>query len=711
MLKHRTLMLTLLLSSMANTSLAENPFEGAELWGMSPEELGKIRLTSIATGTQTPIDKAAAVATVITKEDILAMGATDLDQVLETVPGLHVTRGEVGFAPKYIIRGITSTSNPQALLLINGIPATSLVYGNRGNAWGGMPVKSIERIDVIRGPGSALYGADAFSGVINITTKRGRDIDGTFAGSRAGSFDTYGAWLEHGSTHGDLNLGLTLEYQTSNGQEEVVDQDNQSALDGLLGTNASHAPGKMNRAMDMVEFRFSLDNKRTQFNLGYQGRFNAETGPGIALSLDPIGQFSSDRFNTDLRHTFNITDSLETDVRLAYYYQTQKVEEDFYLYPENTVIPVPVPGNPVPRLESFPQGVIGNPGHREHTTRLDILNSLNFNEEHIVKFGLGVAWSDAFEISEEKNFNSDLSPKPGTEVVDDIDDEIYLPEKSRTSSYFYLQDEWKLRENWQLTSGLRYDYYSDFGGTINPRLALIWATTNNLTTKLLYGRAFRAPSLQERLVKNNPILLGNDELDPETIDTIELGFYNQPSSQLRYSANLFYYEIDDYIEFEPIANSIQTQAENVGERKGYGGELEFSYVTDAFTTIANFAHQTSINKRNDEDVGEAPNNQFYMRHEWNLSNHWNLDYQLNWVGKQKRVEGDDREATDDYTTIDVTLRKTGFINEAGSVSVSIKNAFNADVREPSPYGNPITAIPNDFPMAGRSFIAELLLGF
>ncbi|MDX1451563.1 MAG: Plug domain-containing protein, partial [Oleiphilaceae bacterium] len=170
MLKYRHFLHAALLCVASASSIADNPFEGGELWGMSPEELGKIRLTSIATGTQTPIDKAAAVATVITQEDIKAMGATDLDQVLETVPGLHVTRGESGFFPKYIIRGITSTSNPQALVLINGTPITSLVYGNRGNAWGGMPIKSIERIDVIRGPGSALYGADAFSGVINITT-------------------------------------------------------------------------------------------------------------------------------------------------------------------------------------------------------------------------------------------------------------------------------------------------------------------------------------------------------------------------------------------------------------------------------------------------------------------------------------------------------------------------------------------------------------
>lgn len=703
MLKHRTLMLTLLLSSMANTSLAENPFEGAELWGMSPEELGKIRLTSIATGTQTPIDKAAAVATVITKEDILAMGATDLDQVLETVPGLHVTRGEAGFFPKYIIRGITSTSNPQALVLINGNPITSLVYGNRGNAWGGMPVKNIERIDVIRGPGSALYGADAFSGVINITTKRGKDINGMLTGVRAGSFDTYGAWLEYGKETGIGDLGLVLEYQTTAGHKERVDRDIQSSLDDAFGTDASLAPGEMNNGLDSLEFWIALDNGNNSFNLGYQGRYNGETGPGIASALDPTGQYGSDRLNADWTHSRDdILDNLESSFSAAFYYLHQKVEEDFYLYPRGTNLF----GN------VFPDGVIGNPGYKERNMRTELINTYTGIDQHIFKFGIGLVWSDAYKITEEKNFNNDLSPKPSKETVDDIPSEVYLPEESRTSKFIYFQDEWQLKENWQLTSGIRYDHYSDFGGTWNPRLALIWATTANLTTKFLYGRAFRAPSLQEQHVKNNPILLGNEKLDPETIDTLELGVYHQPDSTWRFSANVFYYEIDDYIEFvQTSGGGVQTQAQNNGKRKGHGGELEINYTGELLNIIANFAHQSSEDELTGQPTGEAPNNQFYMRHEWTLPQAWQLDYQFNWVGKQKRVASDNREDTDDYSTIDLTLRKSEFLLSNLEISLSAKNLFNSDVREPAPYGTPFTAIPNDYPMAGRNFIFEVSSSF
>jgi outer membrane receptor for ferrienterochelin and colicin len=129
---------------------------------------GDEEMISIATGGRRPIAKAPAVATVITAEDIKAIGATDLDEVLETVPGLHVARNFFGYNPIYTFRGIYSDFNAQALVLINGIPITNLFVGDRSQIWGGMPVEAIARIEVIRGPGSALYGADAFAGVINI---------------------------------------------------------------------------------------------------------------------------------------------------------------------------------------------------------------------------------------------------------------------------------------------------------------------------------------------------------------------------------------------------------------------------------------------------------------------------------------------------------------------------------------------------------------
>ncbi|MEK7992102.1 MAG: TonB-dependent receptor plug domain-containing protein, partial [Thiotrichaceae bacterium] len=196
------LLSVVLMATTINIALAEqDDFDYASL---SLEELLEVRIVTIATGTAQKVTEAAAVTSVITARDIEAMGATDLDEILESVPGLHVARNSVIYSPIYTIRGIYSEYNPEVLVLVNGLPINTIQTGNRGLVWGGMPVKAISRIEVIRGPGSAVYGADAFSGVINIITKKTNDINGTEAGVRAGSFNTKDVWVLHGESYGDV---------------------------------------------------------------------------------------------------------------------------------------------------------------------------------------------------------------------------------------------------------------------------------------------------------------------------------------------------------------------------------------------------------------------------------------------------------------------------------------------------------------------------
>ena len=108
---------------------------------------------SIATGSNQTISRAPAVASVITAQDIQAMGATDLDQALESVPGLHVSKMSIALNPIYSFRGIFAKYNPQVLMLVNGIPITNVFAGDRSLIWGGMPLENVARIEVIRGPG------------------------------------------------------------------------------------------------------------------------------------------------------------------------------------------------------------------------------------------------------------------------------------------------------------------------------------------------------------------------------------------------------------------------------------------------------------------------------------------------------------------------------------------------------------------------------
>ena len=692
------------------------------LWDMSLEELGQARVTSISTGSETPTDKAASIVTVITSSDMEAMGARDIDEVLETVPGLHVGRNPITYIPKYNFRGITSTHTAQTLILINGIPVSSLYLGHPSLVWGGMPIKAVEKIEVIRGPGSALYGADAFAGVINITTKGAKDIPKGEVGVTAGSFDSKGGWVSYGNRETSVDVGFTLEYNETNGFDETINADAQSLFDSFTGAGASNAPGGVNTGKEMIDMRLELGQEDWTFRLGYQGRDAVEAGAGVAQALTPSSKFSSDRINTDFTYFFNnLSPDWKLSTRASYYYNDQQVEKDNILFPAgtNTVYPLGTfPSEPL-----FPNGAIGNPEFREEQARFNVDGQYNGFQNHIVRAGVGYFWGDIYEVTEQKNFGDTvlpdgtvlpLTPRPGgLEEVGDTA-EAFLPEKDRTSTSLYIQDEWLFADNWALTTGVRYDDYSDFGDTVNPRLALVWATTDSITTKFLYGRAFRAPSIAELFVTSNPVSLGNPDLDPETIDTYELGFSQQISANLLYSANVFYYEIDDFISFVLDTSSGAQQAQNVGQRKGRGFEYEMTYKpTQSVKLLGNYAYQKSTNKDSSEDTGEAPNNTVYARAEWEVFSDWHFNTQVNWIGEQKRAEGDNRSNVPDYTTVDFLLRKDNVIPEL-DISLSVKNAFDEKVFEASPPPSapfPIAFVPNDFPMAGLAIYGEVQYSF
>lgn len=685
--RRQTPLICFLFGALLTLSASQCNSSDRQLWEIPLEELVQTRVSTLASGTATPLDKAAAVVTVITEDDIIAMGATSIEQVLETVPGLHVGTSDQGYSAKYNIRGITSSFNAQTLVLINGIPITNIVFGNRGNVWAGMPVKSVSRIEVIRGPGSAMHGADAFAGVINIITKTRKDINGTITGYRQGSFDTQAAWLEHGQSLNGIDIGLVLELETTDGHKEVVEAD-------VLGLS-----GPVSTMKDSIDARLDFSFDQFRLRLGYQDRSNIGTGVGVLPILDTDGRFASQRFNTDFTYTEkNLAPDLQLETRISYYRDTQEVEDNIMLAP-----PGAFPG--------FPDGFIGNPGFKEEQARLDISAIYEGIRQHIWRFGAGFYWGDVFETTETKNFYPDNSPRPGIEDVSD-NAEVWLPEKHRTNHYVFLQDEWQFTENWLLTTGVRFDHYSDFGDTTNPRLALVWATTDTITTKLLYGKAFRAPSITELFVTSNPVNLGNKDLKPETIDTYEFAFSHQLSPRLNYTANTYYYRVEDLIISTP--NGQIQQSQNVNDRTGYGVELEIDYKTSPdLRILANYAYQHSEDDKTDKYVGDAPEHQIYSRAEWRLSDKWLISPQLNWVGEQKRTPEDTTRSKNvpHYTTVDLTMKQLNVVPDL-DMTLAIHNLFDRKVVEPSPISPlPFGGPASDLPSAGRSIHAEISYQF
>src|SRR5471030_79837 len=295
---------------------------------------------SIATGSAQSLRRAPAVASVITAADIAAMGATDLDQVLESVAGIHVSRSANNYAPLYVVRGIVSQQSPQVLVLQDGVPITVGYTGNKGDLWGGYPVDHIARIEVMRGPGSALYGSDAFSGVINIITKTAADTPGTEFGARDGSFRTHDVWVQHGGDVGPVDVAAYLRVGQSAGAKSVIGADAQSFDDSLFGTHASLAPGGLNVGYHAIDANFDAAYGNWRARLGYKLRDDLGTGAGIASALDPVGQQRSSRLTSSLAWAdpqFGRDWGLGAIVSTQQYAQTIPVAFD--LLPPGTVLP------------------------------------------------------------------------------------------------------------------------------------------------------------------------------------------------------------------------------------------------------------------------------------------------------------------------------------------------------------------------------------
>lgn len=647
---------------------------------------GDRHFVSIATGSKQLLRQAPSVATVITSEDIEATGARSIDEILETVPGLHVILSSSGMRT-YAIRGIASQYNPEVLMMLNGVPLTSVYLGNRGDIWGGMPLENVARIEVIRGPGSALYGADAFAGTINIVTKTAADIDGTQFGIRAGSYRSWDTWLSHGSQHGELEIAGYLRLGSTDGARRTIRADAQTALDNAGGTHASLAPGPMNDGYDAVDGQIDIAYRKFRWRASYQLRDNFQTVQGLANALDPQGRFKSERYLSDLSwQDPQFTRDWGLSLQFTTLQQANTTETPALLFPPGT-------------QGLFPEGMLGAPSKWERQNRLSAAAVYSGWQNHRLRMGSGHDEMEIYKVRESKNF--DVNGAPLGSLVDVSDTAPFMRPAKRYVNYIYLQDEWNFVRDWSLTAGLRHDNYSDFGSTTNPRLALVWDARQDLTVKAMYGTAFRAPSFADLYLINNPVATGNPELQPEKITTLEGAVAWQASRNLSLNLSVFQHQLTDIIRTVPNAvPSTGATFQNSGKQNGSGGEFEVNWdATPVLRLTGYYAYQKNTDETTGHDAGYAPHHHLYGRADWRLASFWQLDTQINYVADRNRPFGDNRPQVPDYTTVDLTLR-TDRSKQGWDFSASIRNIFDADVREPSLFGS---GIVYDLPMPRRNF--------
>ena len=664
---------------------------------------GDAATVSIATGSKQSLRRAPAVASVFTAEDIRAMGASDLSQVLERVPGLHVSKSFYLYDPRYFLRGIGNELSQQLLILIDGVRRQTPTLGGPEEAWVSMPVDQIARVEVIRGPGSALYGADAFSGVVAITTWRGQEDLGTKLRTEVGGDSSRSISLRHGQQRGDWAWHAYFRVAQTDGAGEVIEADAQSALDALFGTQASQAPGPLHSPHRALDGTVVVNWRDWEILGSYKKRSAVGTGPGLAAALS--GRDRVDVHLGVLGISYQRADWLPNwDLQARASRTGMSGRTDFQLYPPGAFGGL------------FPEGMRGTPGRSTRVGSFEAVASYGGVSGQRLRLGLGGQDVEVYETYETKNFDLVLVPGVGTvpvplgSMVDVSQSKPYMRPQLRRLHYVLAQHEWQFNRGWALTLGLRQDRYSDFGRTTNPRAALVWDARHDLTLKALHGRAFRAPSFGELYILNNPIQLGNPTLRPERMASSELVAEWQPSRDLHATVNLFRYRVRDILRLVPNseANTGATN-QNQGSQRGHGYEAELNWqASRSWRVNFSLSAQEATDQLTGTVVGDAPKRMWKVGLDGSLSPDWHLNAQALQIESRPRGFGDTRRPVPDYALLDVSLQWRRTAAQGWQGRLALRNALDRDAREPSPAPG---QIPNDYPLPRRTVQLELGYGF
>ncbi len=665
-----------------------------------------------ASGIRTPLEKAPAIATVITADEIRLSGVNNLNNALELVPGLHVSLSSLSRLDFiYSIRGIHTGFNPHVLLLIDGVPVEHSAQGGRPILFR-LPTTNISQIEIVRGPGSAIYGADAYSGVINVITKSPAAEPSRDLGARYGSFNSQELWVSGSTSLDILGFAYGFTYRASDGDNNRrINTDFQSGLDVALNTNASSAPGSLSTRYEIFDSHLKAQYKGWSISLWSWVSRNSGVGAGAAQALDPTGRDDSNLVLADINYQFGGDEKFwRGELRSSYqYYDTQSM---FNLLPAGSTVPIGADGNinfnePV-GLVNFQDGLKGKPGGTTRDYITEFVSIFSGIKDHQWRLAIGAKYQE-LDSREEKNFGPSVID--GSEgVVDgrltDVSDSdfVFVKDVSRSIRYVSLQDVWRLHSDWELTTGIRLDDYSDFGTTRNPRVALVWDGVEKINIKFLYGHAFRAPSFSEKFMDNNPILHGNPELKPEEIDTYELSFLWKHSNSIDSTISFFEYYANGLVEYMPSIDESTRKAKNARDQRGWGLELEVGWDLNSSARInSSFSLQKSINEMTNEKVPDAPGKNFMLDVYWTPDPKIFVNVRLNHVANRVRAEEDPRAAISDYTLVDMTV---GFKIKSWDVTLGVGNAMNEDAREPS-----TGLIVEDYPLASRSYWLELSHSF
>ncbi len=552
----------LLLAAVAAAAAEPGRNAPTDLTQLSIEDLLSIEVYSASKFVQKTSEAPAAVS-VITAADIKSYGYRTLADILGSARGLFITNDR---NYQYVgVRGFNRPGdyNSRILLQVDGYRVNDANYDTAsiGQEFF-LDVDLIDRVEIVRGPGSSIYGSNAFFGVVNVITRRGRDFGGAEAAAEVASFGTTKERLTYGKQYENgTELLLSATHRSSQGQDLFFPEFNTPAGNngvarGLDKDVARQVYGKLSFGGFMLTTAYAERSK------------GVPTASFGSLFNDPRTQTQDSQAVFDFGYHGPLSERVDVSAR-AYYGR--------YFY--DGTFPYDSPPVTVNKDMAWAEW-----------RGAEVKLAARYDGHKLVA---GAEYQDNNR-QDQKNF--DLVPSA-----------IYIDERHRSQRQaLYVQDEMTLGRGLLLNAGLRYDNYSTVGHTYNPRLALIYSPQAVTALKFLYGTAFRAPNAFELYYADATTVKAPQSLKPEKIASYEFVVEHQLQPNFRLTGAVYRNEIRNLIS-QVVDTDGLAVFRNTGLVEAKGAEFEAERAWSDDTRLrASYAWQVTRDQASGTELENSP---------------------------------------------------------------------------------------------------------
>ena len=665
--KRKTMILTLACTAALGTGVLTNSVAYAD----EPQQFTLEEMVVTASRVDTKKVDTPANITVITQEKLAESNYADAADALRDVPGVNIL-GSGGKGSNMGQDLLMLNGDKRVLVLIDGRRVNMASSGNDSADWL-PPVDAIEKIEVLKGAGSALYGTDAVGGVINVITKKGTAIENKGTVKVAtGSWNTE----QYSVTYGGSENGLGL-FVSANKDR----RGDYSYKDNLSGDVKKLA----NSGYDTTSATVKIDKE-----LGNNDRVTLQAEHMLTEGGSPFGTYDYGMHtNRDTGEKYWETDRhqrLNNNLSLRYDWNETKDNSGFVQVYKNY--------------------------HHSYFYSGDPAYISNFNESKY-----GVELQQNWKLTDKHNLTSGIDYYK-TDVENQI---MYGGTKSVNNKAVYLEDRWQIDSSWQLNSGVRYDSHSNYGSETTPHFALNKKFNEDSNAYISWGKVFKAPTTDDlywNQYSSGPgwsySQLGNINLKPETGNVLTIGSNTKLTNNTNLNVSLFNSNINDAIDW--LYTSSYSQVINVDSEKRRGMELSIDHkFNDNWSATTSYTYLQVKKNFGDQygyliDGNATPNlymtNVKYKNKELvvNLTAHAATGRMASYHGKGNATKY--AFANNSYFTWDLGAQYT--INKNAKLFAQFNNINNVAYQE---YGGLYSDGTSIYPMASRNFVVGMEYSF